>query len=285
MSKRRLTWLIDLFLYGHLWIAACALAMTVQTRWLLSGRFAWTALEGFIFFGTLALYTLHRLVALRLKQASTPSDRYALLSQFRRRMLGFFGLAALGAAYCFLQLPPILRWHLLPPGAVALAYVLPLLNGRRLRDFPYVKIFLIAGAWAWITVASPARELGLLRTAPALLMLLERVAFIFAITIPFDIRDLALDAEAHTKTLPGRFGSRRAKGIAWLSLLLMVAFVVLNTYIGAYGYAQAGALLLSALGSGWLIQRATPDLPDAYFTGWLDGTMVFQAILVFLASL
>ena len=113
-------------------------------------------------------------------------------------------------------------------------------------------------------------------------MLIERATFVFAITIPFDIRDLMLDASSSTATLPGHFGLKRAKWMALGSLGVTTLAVLANTYLGAYGTGATAALLLSVGSSAALIWGATPERHDYYFSGLLDGTMVFQAVLVFL---
>jgi len=55
---------IDLLLFGNFWIALCAVAMTWQTELLLFGAIEWTYLTSFVFFSTLFLYAIHRIVGL-----------------------------------------------------------------------------------------------------------------------------------------------------------------------------------------------------------------------------
>ncbi len=277
---RWVTPLINLILYGHFWIAAAALAMTIQTRLLLTGHFSIGPLEGFVFCGTLTLYALHRLVALYLFPSDQAQGRYRILSDFRLHILLYAVAAGVFAAWFYFQLPAYLRWLLVAPSAIALAYVVPFLNGRRLRDLPYLKIFLIALAWAWITVAATARECGLLWTLPTGLMLVERCLFIFAITIPFDIRDLAQDHSTQVATLPGFLGIKLAKKVAWWSLFGMLLAVLSNTYIHTYNWPVCSALLISLLSSGYFIQQSHEQRHDYYFTGLLDGTMIIQLALV-----
>ena len=111
-------------------------------------------------------------------------------------------------------------------------------------------------------------------------MALERACFIFAITIPFDIRDIAQDQKAAVSTLPGALGILRAKRIALFSLVLMMIFVSGNYWLGQYSSGILFALLLSALSSAYFIWKASPDKHDYYFTGLLDGTMIIQFGLI-----
>jgi 4-hydroxybenzoate polyprenyltransferase len=160
---------------------------------------------------------------------------------------------------------------------------LPLLNGRRLRDLPYLKIFLIAFSWSWITVLGPV----VLKEEPfswaILLMLIERACFVFAITIPFDIRDLVLDQSAKVDTLPAYWGVSAAKRMAYGALFICFLAMVANGLIGCYSTSVLIALLLSLGSTAWLIRATHPQRHDYFFTGLLDGTMILQGILVYIS--
>ena len=271
---------IELLLYGHFWIALAAWLMQVQTQWLCFGHWRWSALDGFIATGTLVIYAIHRLMAMRLQQAPVYSGRFRIMRAYQSHILGYAALAALVGAFSFFQLEHRVQLILLTPSLAALAYVLPIFRGRRLRDFPYLKIFLIAFSWAWLTVVGPLVQWGQALDAQIFWMLLERASFIFAITIPFDIRDLELDQGTKVRTIPGRYGIPRAKRIAYLALVLMLLAVTYNTYTGHYSMAMAGVLALSALLSAVLIYHAHAQRHDYYYTGLLDGVMVVQTLLV-----
>ncbi len=274
--------LVNLLLYGHFWIATAALAMTIQTHLLLEGSWHWSDLDAFIASGTLTIYALHRMVALRISGGSPQEGRFKIMQAFRGHIIAYAALAAILAAYFYWRLPAFLKLSLLVPNLIALGYVLPLLNGRRLRDLPYLKIFLIALSWAWITVIAPAQSAGLVIDRAIMLMALERACFIFAITIPFDIRDMTQDQLAKVSTLPSEWGILRAKKIALASLILMVILVLFNYWQGQYPSGACLGLLLSAASSAVLIWKATPEKHDYYFTGLLDGTMIIQFGLVWL---
>jgi 4-hydroxybenzoate polyprenyltransferase len=115
-------------------------------------------------------------------------------------------------------------------------------------------------------------------------MAVERGAFIFAITIPFDIRDMSLDAVQQLDTLPGVLGENRAKKWAYLSLAIMIAAVLGSAHWSYYALPTAVALLLSASSTVWMVWKSTAARHDYYFTGLLDGTMLIQAGLVWLLN-
>ncbi|RMF31470.1 MAG: hypothetical protein D6765_01710 [Bacteroidetes bacterium] len=282
---RWLTPFINLLLYSNFWIGACAAAMALQSHWLLGGRYEWTALSGFIFCATLFLYALHRLAGLKKLLPFTSEGRFQVIFRFRSHIVLYAVAAAGGALWFFLQLPRSLQWGLLVPAGLSLGYVLPVLGKkRRLRDVHYLKIFLIAAVWSWVTVLLPALELRAMHEAGTYVMALERALFIFAITLPFDIRDLQIDAFQRVKTLPGQLGIPAAKRLAAGALAAMTACVLANFFLGTYEWKDLLALSLSALLTLALILPSDRISHDYYFTGVLDGTMLLQFVLVALAQ-
>jgi len=278
---RHLWALLDLILYSNLWIALAALAMSAQTQFLLIGRLEPTPFLGFVFFATLFLYALHRIVGLSRAEPFQGSGRYYVIRRFRGHILFYALFAGLATTYCFMLMPFRLQLGCLAPSLLSLSYVAPLFGGRRrLRDFNYVKIFLIAIAWSWITVLLPATELSLAGQFPVWIMALERAFFIFAITIPFDIRDMEVDAFNEVKTLPALLGVRRARGLAQVALLLSLSLVALNTYCSAYSFYTGGALLLSLVVAGVLVYYSGRIAHDYFYSGLVDGAMVSQSVLV-----
>lgn len=254
--------------------------MAAQTQFLLLGNGAPTPLLGFIFFATLFLYAVHRIIGLRKSHPFTATGRYAVIARFRTPIIFYAGMAGICAGLFLLQMPLRILAGLVAPCLLALFYVLPVWKGYRLRDLHYIKIFLIAITWSWITVFLVALELGMTWSIPMYVMLLERALFVFAITIPFDIRDLEIDAFNKVKTLPAALGIRQSQRLAGLSLLLLLLLAALNYYWDVYSLQDFIALVLSACLSGVLIFLSDRARHDYFFTGLLDGMMVLQFLLV-----
>lgn len=269
---------IDWLLYSHIWIATAALLMCMQTDVLLSRDFENIDLYAFVATGTLAIYAIHRLVALDVIAVDI-KGRFKALSTLKQQVLLYAILAAIAAAYFFLQLSFSLQLLLFIPNLLALAYVMPIWNGKRLRDFPFIKIFLIAIAWAWITVIAPLHQVSISNWSLAL-MFVERALFIFAITLPFDIRDLEMDHKASVSTIPGTWGVGRSKQLAFASLLAMLMCACFNYYIGLYAATSLLALSLSAFSTAFLIYQSNDKQHDYFYSGLMDGTMIVQFVLV-----
>lgn len=274
--------LIDLILYSNLWIALGALAMGLQTQLFLFGRIQYASYFPFLFCGTLFLYAIHRIVGLQKAKPFQAQGRYWVIATFKSHIQLYAGISALIGAFFFFQLPLRLQISLFAPAALSLAYVVPIFKGKkRLRDIHFVKIFLIAIIWTWLTVVMPAMIYGLETQLATILMCLERLCFVFAITLPFDIRDVEIDGFNKVKTIPLKLGISKSKAIAGIFLTMALFFVCLNYYTLGISLSQCLAYAFSCLLAGLLIYQSRPQQHDYFYTGLLDGTLVLQAVLVY----
>ena len=277
----RLNRLVDFLLYSNLWIAICAAAMTAQSFYLLLGEIPSSPLLGFVFCSTLVLYAMHRIIGMSKVKAFQDQGRYAVIVQFKRHMLIYSGIAALGGIYFFFNLQRTTQLFCLLPVVIGAAYVLPVLQrGRRLRDFGPLKIFLIAIIWPSVTVLLPALEAGLFPNILIPGLFLEKVFFLLAITIPFDIRDATIDFQQGVKTLPILVGIPNAKKLGLLALVLSILMTTVLYYSGIFTEGNFLALLANGLSVGILLYFFSNVKHDYFYTGMLDGTMLLQSLLV-----
>lgn len=276
---------VNLILYSNLWIALCAAALCWHTQLVLTGTFYPKPFAAFVFFATLLLYALHRLVGLSKAEGFRDKGRYLVIERFRTHIILYAFLSGMATIWFAWQLSWGVWWSLLPFGLISLGYVFPIFGrGKRLRDFHYIKFFLIGISWSWITVLLPALELDLAYNIPLVFLFLERLFFIFAITLPFDIRDLAIDRANDVKTIPSVLGIRRSKLLALVALLISTAFGALVFRLDAYSTGGFAGFVLSQIATGALVATTEPERHDYFFSGLLDGTMILQFLLVWLGS-
>lgn len=280
---------INLIFYSNLWIAACALAMAFQSQLLFGKTLNMSAIMGVVFFATWFIYAIHRIVALQKVKDFQSEGRYLVISTFKNHIVIYAAIAAIGGFIAFWGVSRAVQVSLIIPAFISLAYVFPVFKGNlRIRDFNYIKIFLIALVWAWVTVLLPALEWGEIDELSTWLMAAERFIFIFSITLPFDIRDLKIDEQSEVKTIPARIGIPRTKYLAYGCLLLMLVLSFVNYLIDyqnyfpkeGYSFSTFLALSISALTTGVFIYLSDRVEHDYYFTGLMDGTMILQFLLV-----
>lgn len=266
--------IIDLILYSNLFIACGAVAMTWQTQLLLKQKLAFTPLIGLVFCATLIIYALHRVVGMSKVKDFLEVERFHVIQTYHSHILFYAAIALIIGTLCFFYLPFPVQLLLLLPALFSIAYVLPFLGKERtmrLRDVDMVKIFLVAGVWAYVTVFLPAVEAGLWYEKRVWLMLVERSLFIFAITLPFDVRDLKVDKHNKVNTLPAYLGVPTTLRLAFV---LMILFVVLCCF--NYTPLPFLALSISAVSTCIFIYYSPRFVHDYYFTGLMDGTMILQ---------
>ncbi len=271
--------LIDLILYSNLFIACCAVAMTWQTQLLLGEELAFTPLIGLVFCATLVIYALHRVVGMSKVKDFLDVERFHVIQNYHTHILFYAALALIGGAVCFFYLPLRVQLVLVIPALFSIAYVLPFLGSERtmrLRDVDMIKIFLVAGVWAYVSVLLPAVEAGLWYEKKVWLMFAERCLFVFAITLPFDIRDLKVDRHNKVNTLPAQLGVSTTLRLAFVLMSLFIILAYANYYTPAFFALSVSAVLTSIF--IYLSPRFTHDY---YFTGLMDGTMILQFALCY----
>lgn len=277
--------LFDLLLFTNLWIALAAVAMVWVTEWLLGGEARIDALSGLVFFAALAVYNTDRLSGDAAEDQADASPRHVWVQRREVLLLGLLvGSAAGVLALLPLMATPVLL-AMIPLAALSAAYSLPLLRplpcrANRLKEVSGLKTLLVPALWAAATVGLPALAAGRAReqTLDVLLLGVERFVFLAAITLPFDLRDVARDAAAGIRTLPMQLG---AQGTRRMSVLLAVLFSGLCLmHWSAQRPRDAGALVLAGLATAAVLGRLNTARGDWYYHFLLDGTMMLQAALV-----
>ena len=260
--------------------------MLVQTQFVFSQKIEWNWLLGLVFSATLFVYALHRIIGISKVHEFLDMERYAVIAKFKHHITFYAILAGLGGAISFWKVGLPIQLSLIIPGIISLGYVLPFLkNKKRLRDFDHIKIFLIAIVWAWVTVILPALEIGKGLAIETWLMSIERALFIFAITLPFDIRDLKVDAHSEVKTIPAVIGIKKTKWLGVGVLILAFLLSVILYYLGTYDVNILLGLFLSYLSTLYFVRQSDQIKHDYFFTGIMDGTMILQFILIYVIAI
>jgi 4-hydroxybenzoate polyprenyltransferase len=233
---------------------------------------------------TAALYSAHRVIGLHKLEHIKKSNRYAVIREYKIHIwLYCIGWLLIGIWLFWPMINLQLLVWLMPGGVIAVLYVLPLLGGgRRIRDLGWLKIILIGWSWAWLTAFVPAYYYKEIPLTLALIIGVERMLFIIAITIPFEIRDLKIDASVGLRTLPALFGVKRSLRLGYVLcfLIMMLAAVLAFHYLDLAYFVSTITLMLVTM----LIIKKSPFIDDDYFfSGVTDGLMIlafiFYAIL------
>ena len=281
---RPLIFLIRSLVYSNLFVSLCITLLAHQTYLLLKippeNSFNVLAL---IFCSTFFTYNFQRIY--RLKSVDLLGKligiRLGWMLRNKKKIVLAAVLSVLMSFFFLIQLSIYVFLLIIPLALFSILYVIPFLpNKKAIRNLPYVKIVVISMVWSVVMVALPiVNYSGFkgLSDSNFLLLLLEQFLFIFAITLPFDVRDLRYDMESNIKTIPSTIG---IKNTITLSHVLLIVFVTLKwiqfNFLEQLSISQFVATAITTSITFVIIAFTSRKRGELFFTGFVDGTMILM---------
>jgi|SRR6185437_6743444 len=269
---------------SNIFISVGAVAMTIETQIQLGAHPQLHPYLFLIFFATLFEYNLHRLITIITNKDALNSDKHFWVNHHLKMFYLLVVISVVGFGIAVLQAKKEVLLTLAPIAILTLFYSTPISkrteSTMRLRQIPFLKIFLISFVWSIATILPPIiQSANNFNYIHILTMILERFLFVFAITIPFDVRDMVADKTSGLKTLPLLIGERRSITLAIISLLpfLLISFVhyfLTNQLFICLAFTVSGITTLI-----FLVDENAKKL-RLYYYGVLDGTILLQGLLV-----
>lgn len=261
------------FVYSNIWVGLAVASLSVVS-FLTFRDWNWDYVL-LCFTSTIAFYGYARLVE-SVEVEEAPEQHIAAWTlSHRNSIIGISALCTLASLYFWFDMDSAPRWTFAVASAFSGLYTLPsLFNRRGVRYMAGFKLFYIAAIWTIVTLTIPAMISKVDIDLALILHHFERVFFLIAITIPFDIRDARTDA-TDMLTLPMWLGTVGARNLA----LTCIAFVILLQLYPGYNAAgipwtEVGVYLLT----GYLVHRSDEELPDMYFSFVIEGLPILLAI-------
>lgn len=224
------------------------------------------------------IYSLHRIVGINKLHDVDNDGRFGVIREYKNHIKFYiiisFGLLCWAAWMC--------GWSVIGKlalaGMVSLAYVIPLFRkGKRLRDYNYIKIILIAIVWAYVSIL-PLQ--GHIPITHLLLLFLERFIFVFTITLPFDVRDFGIDKLSNLITIPKILGEGNTYKLCTVLILIGATLLFSVHHSSEEAYYSGLPIFLIYFITDRVIQKTKGKQSDLFFSGWLDGTLVMRGILI-----
>ena len=268
----------------HISLAIAAVLLTVSAQIQLGLKPQCQPWLLLIFSGTLFEYNRHRIVILFFQGGELNSGKHNLILKNQKKL--FFTALILGIAFVAAALSSktgvLLTFLLL--GFLTFFYSgLSLGNKKhhfKLREIPYLKIFLITFIWSVSTILLPVIQAGNeIFTTNVILLFAERFLFIFAIAIQFDIRDMQADRRAGLKTIPLLIGQHKAAILSFLTLAASLFFSVFH-YPNQNDWFILWALCISTAITYLFLKLHFFRKRIRYYYQVLDGALLLQGILV-----
>ncbi len=258
------------YVFGNIHVAVAAYSLTKIT--FLQFGIHNQVLANFVFFSTILSYNL-----IRLFQMDRINSMMAIWFRANKKALVILNATALiGCVYYALDFKLKEILVLIPFLGATLFYVFPFKKRiTGLRNVPGLKLFLITATWAGVTMIFPLFVAGVHQTEIVYLHVLQRLLFVFAITIPFDIRDAQLDLE-ELATLPQILGVNVSKLIAIAALILyLVLDVHFNSSNSNYFWIDFFIMALSIIMIGFSGMKR-----QRYYTAfWIEALPIVWYLL------
>ncbi len=237
-----------------------------------------------IFFATIFEYNLHRLITIVTNPGSLNDEKHSWVKDNKLAFYILVSISVLGFIIAAAMAKKIVLITLFPLGLITLFYSLPVFKTKkiifRLREIPCLKIFLISLVWAATTIILPIIQSGqTFGRWHVITMLIERFIFVFAITIPFDIRDMKSDERAGLQTIPLIIGEKRSMQVANIYLVLFLVLCFFHYYNTHLAFTLP-AFIISALTTLLFLNNKKLKKIPHYHYFVLDGTMLLQGALV-----
>ena len=273
---------IRILINSNIFISLSAVALTVATQIQLGLNPQWHPYLFLIFFFFFFKKNLHRLITVLTNSDALNSDKHNWVKGKLHWFYLLVFLSVLGFAISVIEAKLKVLLTLAPIAGLTLFYSTPLSKSAkgifRLRQIPFLKIFLISFVWATVTILLPViHSEKAYNDFHILTMMIERFLFVFAITIPFDIRDMNADSQTGLKTIPLLIGEKKSTYTSMITLVLFFAISVIHYSITNQWFIL-GAFSVSFLTTiVFLTNERIRNLP-LYYYGILDGTMLLNAL-------
>jgi 4-hydroxybenzoate polyprenyltransferase len=276
-------------IFGNWFVAFASVSLTLETYLMINRPLRIDALLTLIFLSTLFIYNLHRYIGFPKTEEDKAirKDIWHVKNSLLFKYTFYATIA--GIIVCVFFISKIVLIYLSPLGILAIAYTVPLIKKKssriNLRSIPGLKILFIGLVWGLTTVVLPMVDDGISIFNPtAYYMIARRILFIIAITIPFDIRDTDFDIQQSLVTIPILLGVKKSKILAYV-LLIIFSILIYTQYGSPFVDNESKLnfsipLYFSALSTAFLISFSSKNNGKYFHYFWLDGTMIFQFLLI-----
>ncbi len=280
---------IDFILCSNIFIAICSVCYLSQGYLLTGNELKWDALTVLTFFSTLFTYLLIRLAAKKRIEKYKRNSRWIFFLNSIKLMQGMAAASFLICVITFFFLKSEVQLALIVPGIISVLYGVPLFKYRnkpvRMRDVGLLKIFLISFVWAYTGSVLPViNSGGEVFASGSFILFAACFLFIFSITIPFDLRDVEIDAQSNIKTIPSMMGSDFSVRLALACLFMSAGLhIYLQQFYKLPQVDLSMPVTLSIILTGFLIIKMKHETNERLYLGVLDGVIILQFICIFIA--
>jgi hypothetical protein len=273
------------FVPVNLFISLCAIGMIFTTFLMNDVPIRITPFTLFLTSATYVLYNFHlfssRFNYKGLKEFKAsftkilihPAEKILFLIAFFTLLVSFFFLHA------------DIYFFLLPLAIFTISYTIPIIRYQkrkiRLVQIPMLKTPAIAIVWGITTTVFPLLEQNVsVFSSFVILQMISRSLFVFALCIPFEIRDVESDLSKNIHTMPVKYGVNKSRIIG---VILVFIEILLHHMMSPLSPQAIFSLDLSSIVAMIWIITIGRQKGIYYYRLLVDGTMLVRFLFLFIA--
>jgi hypothetical protein len=272
----------DFIIFSNIFIALCAVAMAGYSTHLFSLGFPPMHFAGFLFFSTLASYSIHWYLTDETTEIT--ASRTPWLTKNKWLHAAFFVISSIGCAFFLLKELGYIKW-ILPAIFLTLLYTAPKFPFQpftALRKFILGKTILLALMWTYVTSALPFFIMDKPWQTVYVIFFINRFTLNFPICILFDLRDKEYHNLTGVKSLVTWLAPQKIKAVFNLFIFINVITAFLVGYLSDLSIVDNFSLLIPIILTFSLYNSAIKTKNDYLFYFILDGLMALSPILYFI---
>lgn len=276
--------IVNLYIYSSLHISIVATLFCAETYFIVCHEIDLLYL-GIVFCSTMMMYSLHRIIGITKISSELIEGRYRIILKYKSHLKIYVFIALLGIIFFMISSTYRYLIFMIPLGLISILYTVPLLSKKkRLRDISYIKIFLISIVWSGISVGPILVSDQPVDIVLVSLLSIEKLIYILAITLPFDIRDLAIDKSLVTMTIPHRIGIKNSYRLSYV-LLIVGLSILAYISIGSDLYPMVLYFTVAYLLTMMSLIVSKSKSSDYYYSGLLDGIIGVRSLIIIIGCI
>mgnify|MGYP001381706824 CR=1 FL=1 len=265
---KKLYFFFSFLINSNIFVSCCILSLCLSSEFiLLNSKISFPSkVSQFVFFASIFTYNFQRIVRLKLLEIHPKKDWIKINKSF---IYIIMIIAVIISLYFFINFKNTATQII-----IVLCGLLSVLYPFILRSIPFLKIFIISFVWTLSTMFLVVVENEIPLNNNIILHLVSRFLFVFAICIPFDIRDLKHD-NIRIKTLPIVFGVSKSRLIAFSSLLIAMIISVFQSLTNYLNTEFLVSFMVLFVIAAILINKSDEKKPNFFFSFWIESLSIF----------
>ena len=230
-----------------------------------------TRISIFIFFATILTYNFQRIIII---QNGIDNKKRSWIKK-NKKTIYFTAISSLAITFSL-----FLNFKLPTQIAIVVCGIISFLYPLYLRSVPYLKIFIISIIWTFASTTLLVIENDLYIDQNIYYLHISRFCFVFAITIPFDIRDITIDL-INIKTIPIRFGEKISRYIGVFFILINQLIMFKLYLLDFISYSILCSTVFLSFFTIILIMQSSSKRKDIYFSFGVESASILMYIILF----